>query len=72
MKQEQHFWSDGTPKSQGNAFTAHGYVRGAPILPTPARPRHVKGGFGAKNGTIAGMGRSQPTVFNGCLRKKTA
>ena len=48
------------PPSTGNAFThgflgkPHGYVKDSPVAPTPRAARHVKGGFGANNGTIHG------------------
>lgn len=61
MQHEQQCWPDGTPKSCSNAFTLgyrgipHGYIPGQPASSAPAKPRaHVKGGFGANNGTISG------------------
>lgn len=50
--------------SQGNAFTVgygaqpHGFDPTAPVKKTALPPKHVKAGFGARNGTIpGGLGR---------------
>jgi hypothetical protein len=61
-KNSSESWDDGTPRSTGNAFTAHGYVPGLPARPSPVRQKYGKGGFGSKGGTIAGMGAAKFNV----------
>lgn len=56
---DAHRWEDGTYKSQGNAFTSHGYVPGSTVAPTPnIRKRGPRSAiaFGQPGGTILGMG----------------
>lgn len=60
-------WPDGTPKSQFNAFTSHGYVRGAPVAPSPApakRGPRSRVAFGQVGGTILGMGPDAAPAMN--------
>lgn len=55
-------WADGTTKSQGNAFTAHGYVPGRPAQPTQAKVQagsRSKNAFGYPLGTIPGSARDR-------------
>lgn len=62
-------WPDGTPKSMNNAFTAHNYDPDSPIISVEERKQYQRGGFGAKNGTIPGMGKD-PRAFTLHTRKK--
>lgn len=60
-------WPDGTPRSQHNAFTSHGYIPGSAVAPTPeARKRGPRSeiAFGQRGGTILGMGSDTITRPN--------
>lgn len=59
---QQGCWPDGTPKSQGNAFTAHSYVPGLPAQPTQTKGQagsRSKNAFGYPAGTIPGSARDR-------------
>lgn len=55
------FWPDGTPKSTGNAFTGHGFIRGTEPEPPPRKnpesTNRAPRAFGGYNGQIPGMGK---------------